>query len=85
MKYWLVWGVVLLICLIVQSTLLPMLTYNGTHADLLLVVIVLASLHLGPKQGTMIYSWITAGFSIRIVYRYECFFKSRDCVLSRHD
>lgn len=54
MKYWLVWGVVLLICLIVQSTLLPMLTYNGTHADLLLVVIVLASLHLGPKQGTMI-------------------------------
>lgn len=54
MKDLLTWSVLLGASLVLQCTLLPLLTYNGTHADILLVVVVLASLHLGRKQGAMI-------------------------------
>lgn len=54
MKYCLIWGGILFGALILQSTLLPLLAYNGTHGDLLLMVVIIASLHLGKKQGTLI-------------------------------
>lgn len=54
MKYCLIWGGILFCALILQSTLLPLLAYQGIHGDLLLILVVLTSLHLGKKQGALI-------------------------------
>lgn len=54
MKAGLIWGGILLGGFVLQSTLLPLLSYQGIHGDLLLILVVLASLHLGKKQGAML-------------------------------
>ena len=54
MKNGLIWGGFLFAALLLQSTILPLLAYNGVYGDLLLMIVVLASLHLGKKQGAMI-------------------------------
>lgn len=54
MKSFFIWGTVLIVSLILQSTLLPVLAYAGIHADLLLIVVISLSLLLGKDHGAVI-------------------------------
>lgn len=46
-----VWGLTLVITLILQATLMPLVTVGGVHPDLLLLVVVSAGLLLGREHG----------------------------------
>lgn len=46
-----VWGLVIVITLVIQATLLPLITVGGVRPDLLLLVVVSAGLLLGREQG----------------------------------
>ena len=54
MKPGIVWSIVLIISLILQSTVFAEINYNGIHADLLLAVVVSSSLLLGKEHGVVI-------------------------------
>lgn len=54
MKRCLIWGVLLLVSLILQSTLLPRLSFYGIHGDLLLIVVILSSLLMGRHHGAVV-------------------------------
>ena len=54
MKPGIVWSIVLIISLILQSTVFAEINYNGIHADLLLAVVVSSSLLLGKEHGVAI-------------------------------
>lgn len=54
MKSFLTWGGILIISLILQSTLLPVLAYEGIHADLLLIIVISSSLLLGKDHGAVV-------------------------------
>lgn len=54
MKQSLLWGIVIFIVLLLQSTLFAELGYQGVHADLLLAVVVSSSLLLGKDHGVVI-------------------------------
>lgn len=54
MKQGLIWGLVIVISLILQSTILPSLAYHGIHADLLLIVVISSSLLMGKSHGAVI-------------------------------
>ncbi|MEG6584547.1 rod shape-determining protein MreD [Dendrosporobacter sp. 1207_IL3150] len=49
-----VWGIIILVSLVVQSTIMPMLSFNGIKPDLLLIIVVSASLLLGKEQGVSV-------------------------------
>jgi rod shape-determining protein MreD len=46
-----IWGVLLVLALVIQSTLLPLIAVNGIRPDLLLILVVSSALLLGKEQG----------------------------------
>lgn len=46
-----IWLIVLAITIVLQSTLLPLVSFKGVHPDLLLVVVVSCALLSGKEQG----------------------------------
>lgn len=54
MKNFFVWGLVLIVALILQSTIFAMLNYKGTHADILLLVTASAALLNGRDKGAAV-------------------------------
>lgn len=47
----LVWGLLLLLALVLQSTILPLIAINGVRPDLLLIMVVSSGLLLGKEHG----------------------------------
>ncbi|MDR3562859.1 MAG: rod shape-determining protein MreD [Negativicutes bacterium] len=47
----LIWGLLAVLFLIIQATLLPLIAINGIRPDLLLLVVVSSALLLGKEQG----------------------------------
>lgn len=54
MKHCLTWGVLLFVSIVLQSTILPGLSYHGVHADLLLIVVISSSLLMGKDYGAVV-------------------------------
>lgn len=46
-----IWGLLLVLVLVIQATLLPLIAVNGIRPDLLLIIVVSSALLLGKEQG----------------------------------
>lgn len=48
------WGIIVIVALTIQATVMPLLAFQGVQPDLLLIVVVSSSLLLGKDQGVSI-------------------------------
>lgn len=46
-----IWGVLIVLALVLQATLVPLITIKGVRPDLLLIIVVSSGLLLGKEQG----------------------------------